>query len=142
MMRTEIGLQRHAQAAAEAVTVKSWRSTAFPGSASQAQFADTSRARRVVSASARVLSKLLISAPEMNAFRPAPRMITTLMRIGLIGFYHAQRVLDIPGDRAFSLPGLSQISQPMEPFVSASTSPDVSFPICQFSLRRFALLLM
>src|SRR5258707_12859455 len=34
---------------------------------------------------------------------------------------------DMPGERAFSLSGLSQISQPTGPRISAPTSPDVSF---------------
>src|SRR5580692_6071081 len=33
----------------------------------------------------------------------------------------------MPGDRAFSFVGLSQISQPIGPLASARTSPDVSF---------------
>src|ERR1700722_12114665 len=35
----------------------------------------------------------------------------------------------MPGERAFSLLGLSQISQPMGPFASAPISPEVRFMV-------------
>src|SRR4051794_35223623 len=90
--------------------------------------ADTSVERRRDSGLARVLSKLLMSAPEMNAFRPAPRMTTTLMAGSAA--YASMTVCAssyMPGERALSLLGLSQISQPIGPLCSAPTSPDVRF---------------
>src|ERR1700759_2230534 len=47
----------------------------------------------------------------------------------------------IPGDNAFSLPGLSQISQPIGPLVSALTSFDVSCMLCFASLLVVLLVL-
>jgi hypothetical protein len=64
----------------------------------------------------------------MNAFRPAPRITTTLIAgspAKLLITLSASSYM--PGESAFSLLGLSQISQPMGPRVSAPISPDVRF---------------